>query len=306
MRAAEQERETQRQQAEAVDNLRDILKKRNLAICVGSGVTLYSIKAADRPRLTWTGLVHNGFDYLERELPNFYQQQEKAFERARKLLDDDTATPGDLIDAASKLKSFFQSHPVKLADWLSLQFKELHRYVASPAVLESLKSLHRNGALLMTTNYDGLMEKYCGLSPLDSSDKDKLMEFNRRHCDGVFHPHGYWKNPKHIVLDAIDYYKVQHDDGVQETLRNIFTGRTILFVGCGGGLADPNFGELLKWLGEKEKNIGSSHYILLRKGELNPVPQLPLKHVRCEDYDAIGPWLEDLLDQSERSEGTSE
>ncbi|KAK2471874.1 hypothetical protein H9L39_16557 [Fusarium oxysporum f. sp. albedinis] len=301
-RAAEQERETQRQQAEAVDNLRDILKKRNLAICVGSGVTLYSVSTETKPRLTWTGLVNNGFDYLERELPDFYQQQKKAFERARELLDDDKATAGDLIEAASKLNSFFQSHPGKLADWLSHQFEKLPHYVNSPAVLESLKKLHRNGALLMTTNYDGLMEKHCDLSPLDSSDKDKLMEFNRRLCDGVFHPHGYWKNPKHIVLDAIDYYKVRHDDGVQETLRNIFTERTILFVGCGGGLADPNFGELLKWLGEKQKNIGSSHYILLPKDELNPMPQLPLKHVRCEGYDAIGPWLENLLDQSERSD----
>lgn len=131
------------------------------------------------------------------------------------------------------------------------------------------------------------------------------MSYQRGSLDAVFHPHGYWYNPDNVVLSAQDYYGVKGDHDVQETLRHILATKTVLFVGCGGGLADPNFGRLMEWIGKKHKKRGATHYILLQKDETNPVTELALNHVKCESYADIGRWLENLLDPRERFEGSS-
>jgi hypothetical protein len=47
--------------------LRYALKEKRLIVVVGVGVTLYAISDISDtplPRLTWTGLIRNGLDYL--------------------------------------------------------------------------------------------------------------------------------------------------------------------------------------------------------------------------------------------------
>ncbi|RYP82874.1 hypothetical protein DL770_005481 [Monosporascus sp. CRB-9-2] len=81
------------------------------------------------------------------------------------------------------------------------------------------------------------------------------------------------------------------------------SSKTVLFVGCGGGLADPNFGKLLEWIGGKHRKRGATHYILLQKDEANPVTKPALNHVKCESFDDIGRWLGDQLGENERHDG---
>jgi SIR2-like domain len=56
-----------------------------------------------------------------------------------------------------------------------------------------------------------------------------------------------------VVLDTTDYYEVAHSDEVQSILKNFLEFKTILFVGCGSGLEDPNFNVLLKWARRAEE-----------------------------------------------------
>lgn len=148
-----------------------------------------------------------------------------------------------------------------------------------PAILDSLKKLHKNGATFITTNYDDVLEKHLDMAHFDKSDPHALIEYQRGSLDAVFHPHGHWRNGDNIILSAQDYWGVKGDSEVQETLRHVLATKTVLFVGCGSGLSDPNFGKLLDWIGDKHKRRGATHYLLLRRGEQNPVAQLPLNHV---------------------------
>ncbi|KAI1657227.1 hypothetical protein F4813DRAFT_83135 [Daldinia decipiens] len=135
--------------------------------------------------------------------------------------------------------------------------------------------------MLLTTNYDDLLEKHCGIPPVGRSDEYELASFQRKSFDGVFHPHGHWKDPENIVLSARNYQ-----------------------VGAGGGLDDPNWGQLLRWVGEKYENRGPVHYVLFPKSVGNEIPHMPLNHLTCETRDDIALWLKGLLEPSEQREGT--
>ena len=94
-----------------------------------------------------------------------------------------------------------------------------------------------------------------------------------------FHIHGSYHNAHEVVLDTTDYYEVKHSDGVQDVLKTFLQYKTILFVGCGSGLEDPNFDALLRWANERQKNIPHRHYLL----------------VRDDDSVKYGPRYEDLV-----------
>jgi hypothetical protein len=113
--------------------------------------------------------------------------------------------------------------------------------------------------------------------------------------DGIFHVHGSYHNPGEVVLDTTDYYQVRHSDEVQNVLRTFLEYKTILFIGCGSGLEDPNFDALLKWASERQENIPNRHCLLIRNGDtLNFRPLVRLRY--GPDYQNLVPYLNKLLD----------
>jgi hypothetical protein len=61
------------------------------------------------------------------------------------------------------------------------------------------------------------------------------------------HLHGYWQDPQSVVLGIRSYEAVLGDAHTQAIQRALRATRTLLFIGYGAGLADPNFGALLRW-----------------------------------------------------------
>jgi hypothetical protein len=92
---------------------------------------------------------------------------------------------------------------------------------------------------------------------------------------------------------------------VQNLLKTFLEFHTILFVGCGSGLEDPNFGALLKWASERQENIPNRHCLLIRNGDsLNYRPLVRLKY--SPDYQGLAPYLQKLLvDRSGQNVSTS-
>ena len=284
-RAAEAKR-----QRDSIAALRYELGQKNLIICVGSGVTLSSTKTADGilQRLTWSGLIRHGLDYHRnhivrnsRESPDgilnwllggdIFGYISRIFEmrkiqNAKALLDKKPPRVRDFLTAAGVVTRLLKRDG-RFNTWLRVVFENLYGNVNHPAILESLKKLHKNGAMLTTTNYDDLIEKHCKLSPLDRTRENDLKEFIRspRNRDGVFHPHGYWEHHETVVLDTDDYKLVKEDNVIQTILYNLLIAKTVLFVGSGGGLDDPNFGDLLNWTSKWHEEWVPSTISCLRK-----------------------------------------
>jgi hypothetical protein len=60
--------------------------------------------------------------------------------------------------------------------------------------------------------------------------------------------HGHWETEESVVFGPGAYDSLLHDDVAQSFLRLRATERGILYVGVGGGVADPNFDALRRWV----------------------------------------------------------
>jgi len=263
-------------------------------IIVGAGVTLVATSDTLKrplPRLTWTGLIRNGLDYLVNG-SHVSAANRRTGQAYDSLGHDD---PESLLDAANIMASQMR-HNGQFPTWLESVFGSLYSEVRHPAILEVLQALHKNGATLLTTNYDDILEKACGLRHIGRSNRDEIVKFKRGDLDGVFHVHGSYHDPHEVVLDTTDYYQITHSDEVQNLLKSFLESNTILFVGCGSGLEDPNFSALLRWASERQENLPNRHCLLVRDGD--SLNHKLLVRVRYgSEYEDLAPYLKQLLDQ---------
>ena len=204
--------------------------------------------------------------------------------RAYEALEDPEVN--GLLDAANILSSQMKQHD-QFPTWLESVFGNLSQEIRHPALIDVLKALHERGTTLLTTNYDDILEKYCGLQRIGRSNQDDVLRFQGGDLNGVFHIHGSYHDPHEVVLDTTDYYEVKYSDEVQDVLKTFLQCKTILFIGCGSGLEDPNFDALLRWASERHKNIPHRHCLLIRDD--NGVKYQPLVRVK------YGPRYEDLV-----------
>lgn len=283
-----------RRQKEVIERLRQALKEKQLVVVVGAGVTLHATSdpsGTHLPRLTWTGLIQDGLDYLTQE--GLVEASDYKKGEAYDLLENNT--PDSSLKAASYLTGQLRKNG-KFSTWLYSVFGNLDREVRQPAVLEALRSLFQKGAMLLTTNYDDLLEKVCQLPQIGRSDQDELLRFKRGELKGILHLHGSLYRPNEVVMDATDYYDVTHSDEIQNVLRAFLELKTVLFIGCGAGLDDPNFGALLKWAFDRHQNIPHWHCLLVRdKDTLNHKLLVRLRY--GPSYEDLAPFLNSLLQQ---------
>jgi hypothetical protein len=292
--------EATRRQEELLARLQNDLNNHRLVIIAGAGVTLnVTADETGQPlsRIQWTGLIRNGLDYLISE--GYVDRSNRRTNIAYQSLGDPEV--GGILDAARVLKSQMEQTE-QYPTWLESVFGSLSQEVRHPALLDALKSLYDKGATLLTTNYDDVLEKYCGLQRVGRSNKDDIANFRRGDLKGVFHIHGSYHNPDEVVLDTTDYYKVKHSDDLQDMLKSYLQDKTILFIGCGSGLEDPNFEALLTWISERHKNIPNRHCLLVRDNDgLKSKPLIRVKY--GPRYEDLVVYLEKLLGQQTVGQG---
>jgi hypothetical protein len=280
-----------RREAEHVDKIRQALRDKKLVIIAGAGISLCATHPSP-PRITWTGLIRDGLDYLQEE--HLVAAGDKELDLYRSVLEEGDPKLNTLLRACNYLKAELDQNK-QFPTWLKSVFGSLHRDVTHPEVFEALRGFHQRSARLMTTNYDELLEHYCDLQRVRRSIPDDVRKYEQGNLDGVFHIHGSYQDPNEVVFDPIGYYQVKTSDDVQNLLRTYLGHYTILFVGCGSGLEDPNFNALLQWASSREENIPNHHYFLIRDGDiLRYNPLITLKYGR--NYEDLVPYLNGLLD----------
>jgi NAD-dependent SIR2 family protein deacetylase len=252
-----------RRRVEHEDKIRQALRNNKLVIIVGAGITL-SATHPSPPRTTWTGLIHDGLDYLQHE--GFVAEDDMELNHYRKILQQENPNLRAVLRACGYLKDELD-HNRQFSTWLNLVFGSLHSEVKNPEVLEILRLFHQKGAKLMTTNYDELLEHHCNLQRIRLSIPEDVRKYEQGTLDGVFHIHGSYQDPQEVVLDPISYYRVKISNDVQSLLKTFLGHNTVLFVGCGTGLEDPNFNALLDWASSREENIPNHHFVLAQEGD---------------------------------------
>lgn len=250
-------------------------------VIAGAGV---SMATAPGPCATWSGLLAHGIDWCRNRLALPPQW----FTAVGALL-----SLNDFVGAASMIvKALKETQEGEYARWLGESVGRLR-----PTNRSVIEALARWGVQIATTNYDGLFEEITGRLAITWRNKNQVAQFLEGDPSGILHLHGYVLDSDSIVLDAKSYEDVCRDRMIRDTLRMLLTFKKVVYVGCGAGLSDPNFGALLRWSRRALERFQTPHFRLVRAAE---VPEVTLEcnglNVRPlsygEDYPDLFPFLE--------------
>ena len=242
------------------ENLRQEIVKGSCVAVVGAGVSIFS--TGNAPCASWTGLLHHGVQRCADVITSLTADWA---ERAKR--DIDSGDLDDLLAGAEKVSSKLGApNGGEYARWLRESVGVLE--ASHREVLEALRDI---GVIIATTNYDGLIQKVTGLPAVTWMDGARVERVLRGDERAVLHLHGFWERPESVILGIRSYEQVLGSEHAQAMLRALAAMRTMLFIGCGDGLHDPNFGALLKWTGTV---FAGSEYRRFRLARSSEVAQL--------------------------------
>ena len=138
-----------------------------------------------------------------------------------------------------------------------------------------IDAIHSLGSIIATTNYDDLITRDRPVPAVPWTKESEVEEIVRGNRAGVIHLHGFFDAPESVVLGIRSYDQVVGSKHAQAILHALRMTKTLLFIGCGDGLADPNLGALLAWSAEVFQKSPYRHFRLCRDVELE---QLQNKH----------------------------
>jgi tetratricopeptide (TPR) repeat protein len=248
-------------------DLRAHIANRDVLVLVGAGVSAAATNG--QAIAQWKGLLHHGLERCKAvcALTDDWLAKKQADLNSDDI--DDLFSVAEIV--ASKLGAPAGG---EYGRWLRESVGSLR--AVDRAVLEALRDLKLP---IATTNYDGLIEEVTGWLVVTWQDGAKVERVLRGDDQGVLHLHGFWDQPETVILGIRDYAKILGDIHAQTMQRTIRATRTLLFVGCGEGLRDPNFGAFLKW---SEPVFAASEYRHFRLARESEVAELQKLHASAQ------------------------
>jgi hypothetical protein len=238
-------------------DLRRQIAAKQVVCFVGAGVSVASTGGG--AGVLWTDLIESGARWVHNVHPllpaNWLD------DRLRALASDDV---DDLLAAASQVASKLGApEGGEYAEWL-------HRSVGSlqatdPSLIEALGAL---GVPLVTTNYDHLLEDVLHREAVSWRNEASVDRILRGDSDAILHLHGHFSEPASVVLGLWEYAGVVSSEHTQAVMRAIGMAKSLLFVGFGAGLRDPNFRQFLHWMRRVSATNPYRHYRLARLDEV--------------------------------------
>lgn len=280
--------------AKPIDDLENELATfpSRVLVIAGAGVS----RATDPSSCaSWSGLLEHGVGRCRDRCGHL---SERWFEITQSLIHE--ATAADLIQAATRIENALRDvHDGEYARWLSESVGALR--VRNDRIIRGLVGWSTR---IATTNYDNLFSEFTGLRPVTWLQGDLALQVLRGDDPGILHLHGHYTAPDSVIFGARTYEDICRDPRAQTLLRSTFARDTIVFVGCGAGIEDPNVGGLLAWSRDALKACVHTHFHLVTEKDLKavqrqyqdagarvtPVPYGP-------DHKELPKFLEDLAER---------
>ncbi len=239
------------------------------------------------PCAYWSGLLKNGLQRCRDRCHNLSPDWATITELSIKQ-----NTADELIQAASRIEKALRGvHDGEYGRWLTDSVGALK--LNDRRTIDAILSW---GTRIATTNYDNLFEDASKLQSVVWDQRHLALQVLRGDLPGILHLHGHYLFADSVVFGARTYEDICRDEQAQNMLRSVLSLNTVVFVGCGAGVDDPNFGGLLKWSKEALKSCLHTHYHLIRTCELEAVAKqyqglrvTPV--VYGENYADLGPFL---------------
>ncbi|KAM8979656.1 protein FAM118A isoform X2 [Sarcophilus harrisii] len=261
------EKTTNRSEQKSRKFLKSLIRKQphDLLLVIGTGVSA-AVAPGIRALCSWRSCIEavlEAAEQLEVLHPGDVAEFRKKVMKDRDLL----VVAHDLIRKMSPRTG--DTKPNFFQDCLMEVFDNLEQHIQNPTVLQSILSLMERGTMVLTTNYDNLLEIFGQqqnkpMESLDLKDKTKVLQWARGHMKyGVLHIHGLYTDPCGMVLDPSGYKDVTQDPEVMEVLQNLYRTKSFLFVGCGETLRDQIFQAL--FLYSVQDKVDLEHFMVVLK-----------------------------------------
>lgn len=242
---------------QAYDRLLEALADPTLTPFVGAGLS--AAATGGEQCATWHGLLLDGVETCVREvadLPDGWA--------ATKTKDLDS---GDMVsylsvaeDISLRLRNFHEGR--EFDSWIRNTVGKLELTDVGRQLIESVCAL---GTVVVTTNYDSLIEQVTGWKSYTWDDE----EFAPANItsEAVLHLHGAASKPRSIILSGGDYQRLSDNKLNQKLSDSLFLVRRFIFIGCGDGMADPHIAPLLEMMIKLIPNDKREHFILVTEDE---------------------------------------
>jgi hypothetical protein len=232
---------------------------RSVMVVAGIGVSLASCEPHECT--SWKGLLRHGL----RRCQEVCGTDPGLIASHQAILDNEKAPPHSWISVGQFITDELNGRrPGLYGAWLKDSIGSIR--ATDTSLVSALAEL---GANLGTTNYDATIETGTGRSPITWRDRASATAFFRGSSQDVLHLHGYYRQPDTVILGARSYAEICHDEFFQTALRGLMIHGTLIFVGCGAGLEDQNFGTLLEWGRRTLAECQHTHFILVRAAEVD-------------------------------------
>ena len=260
---------------------------------VGSGVAKGA--SGNAPAADWKGLLSLGLAECSAlakkgRLPESVGWNPTEVKRAIK-----SGQGSSLVQAASQIEAALNAAGA-YADWLKKTVGALQP--TNRDVLDAIAALE---IPIATCNYDGIIEAALEIPGITWRDHGMVTKFLRGDLNAVLHLHGHFREPQSVVLGIDSYQRIVGSQHAQAVQRALFLERTLVFVGFGEGLDDPNFGALLDWAAEVVPGSDCFHVRLALNDQVGALmAQRPLTqrvHVvgYGKQHTGLAPFLRALL-----------
>jgi hypothetical protein len=233
--------------------------KRVLAI-VGAGVSIGATGGA--VCASWAGLLRDG---VERCAAVGHPKPPRGW-RERQLRALKHGDTDEWLGVAEQVEKRLRG--AQYGRWLRERIEPLGKAIVDRSVLEALRDL---GIPVATTNYDDVLATGLGQPAVTWLEGNRAIRVLRGEDEGILHLHGYWRDPDSVVLGIRSYERVLGDASAQAIQQAIAFNHTILFIGFGRGLDDPNFGNFREWMREALSRAEHNHYRLCLESEAREI-----------------------------------
>lgn len=239
---------------------------------------------------TWTGLLQHGVNHCA----DMGIVNDKMSRALRELID--CCETDCLISAADLITKRLQSKSEGVfGRWLKNTVGRLSPSKHGRALLKAVAALP---GPLATLNYDSLFEIVTRWPAVTWLKPDAVEGVLRgKITKAVLHLHGWFEEPESVVFGTSSYDAVKGDAHAREVLKVFAIRQTILFIGCGNTVLDPNFTGLIDWAADGLRRVSPRHYLLCRTSELDDfrdklqrAPWLQLLDYGSE-YEHLGPFV---------------
>jgi hypothetical protein len=204
----------------------------------------------------------------------------------------------DYLEIADKIKKFSNQidYSKKLEEVIATDYDLIDKN--SYNLAKNIWNL--NSKLIITTNYDSVLEKACESDNIQALYLDNNFKLSQVVSDQLIKPtvwniHGHESNLDSIILTSDSYKKLYDnlkDNSQLHTLKTLVTTKSLLFIGFG---YEDNISNVIKDILDLYGGYGRNHYIIIKEDKVISNLGENIKIITYKKHSDLPKLIEELI-----------